>query len=410
MPRDSLDIAVVGAGVAGLAVAIQLTRDGHRISVFERFETSRPVGSGLMIQPTGLAALERLGLREELERRGRRIDSLQGLTVRGRTVFDIAYADLDPSLHALGVHRAALHGVLWDAFAGCGATIETGRAIAATEPVAGGRLALHDEAGRRLGPFDLVIDASGSHSPLRRQVTSARARPFAYGAVWTTAGDIGLGPSSLTQRYVAARIMVGYLPIGTVNGSGPPLAALFWSLKPSDHGAWREGFKAWLEEVARLWPALEPLLGRLDGPDGFTLASYSHFMSPRFSAGPLVLIGDAAHSTSPQLGQGANHGLLDACALADALRDHRDIPQALAAYERRRRRQIRFYQMASGLLTGFFQSDSAALAWARDAGFHRISTIPYMRREMVRTLAGLKTGLFGSAGADHIAGNRLSGP
>jgi 2-polyprenyl-6-methoxyphenol hydroxylase-like FAD-dependent oxidoreductase len=65
-----LDIAIVGAGITGLACATLLSRDGHRVVVYERFDTSRPIGSGLMLQPTGLAALQRLGLRETIEALG----------------------------------------------------------------------------------------------------------------------------------------------------------------------------------------------------------------------------------------------------------------------------------------------------------------------------------------------------
>ena len=400
----SLDIAIVGAGVAGLAAAIALSRGGHRVAVFERFDTPRPLGSGLMIQPSGLAALGRLGLRTEIERRGHRIDRLHGMTGGGRTVFDVAYADLDAALYAVGIHRAALHGVLWDAFAACGASLETGAEVRATQPASGARAALEMSSGRRSGSFNLIIDASGSNSMLRGQVTARKPRPFAYGAVWTTVEDIGIAPGCLAQRYVAARIMMGYLPVGTIDGQGPPLAALFWSLKPETYSPWRDGFADWRDEAERLWPECGPLLSRLGGPEDFTLAAYSHFLAPVFRSGSLVLIGDSAHATSPQLGQGGNQGLIDAVALADALRASQSIDEALAAYERRRRAQIRFYQAASALLTAFFQSDSASLASLRDLLFHRMRHVPYLRREMVRTLAGLKTGLFASAGPDAIAG------
>jgi 2-polyprenyl-6-methoxyphenol hydroxylase-like FAD-dependent oxidoreductase len=359
-----------------------------------------------MIQPTGLAALDRLGLRSEIERRGHRIDRLHGITDRGTTVFDVAYADLDPDYYAVGVHRAALHGVLWDAFAGCGASLESGVQVVATVALAGGRAALETASGRQIGPFDLVIDASGANSVLRAQVTARRPRPFSYGAVWTTVEDIGIASAQLAQRYVAARVMMGYLPVGTIDGSGPPLAALFWSLKPGDHDAWRSGFDAWREQAGRLWPDCAPILKPLAGPEGFVLASYSHFLAPVFRAGPLLLIGDAAHATSPQLGQGGNQGLIDAVALADALRGGGTIEDALIRYERRRRSQVRFYQAASALLTGFFQSDSVALAVLRDLFFHRMRHVPYLRREMVRTLAGLKTGLLTHATPEQIIGGR----
>ena len=396
-------VAIVGAGISGLAAAILLHRAGFPVRVFERFDAARPVGSGLMIQPTGLAVMERLGLRGDLERRGHRIDRLHGATDRGRVIFDVAYADLDPGLHALGVHRAALHGVLWESFVTTGVPLETSATILATEAGAAGQASLVDERGRRHGRFDLVIDASGSQSRLRAAVSARRAHPFAYGAVWATIPDIGLAPARLDQRYRAARSMVGYLPVGTIGGEGPPLAALFWSLKPAEHAAWAGRYDAWRDEARALWPELAPVLAGLDGPERFTLAAYSHFMAPRFHAGRLALIGDSAHATSPQLGQGANHGLLDAVALADCLSEVGDIDAALHAYDGRRRRQLRFYQAASRLLTGFFQSDSRVLAATRDAAFPLMRHVPYLRREMVRTLAGLKTGLFSHATADAIA-------
>src|SRR5579863_7449472 len=142
------DIAIIGAGIAGLAAATLLRRAGHRVVVYERFAASQPIGSGLMVQPTGLAALERLGLRGAVEALGARVGRLHGLNQRGGVVFDLRYADLDPTLYAVGVHRAALHGVLWSAFAGSGAAIETGRQIGELTRVANGRMRLADDKGR----------------------------------------------------------------------------------------------------------------------------------------------------------------------------------------------------------------------------------------------------------------------
>lgn len=405
--RAPLDIAVIGAGIAGLASAILFARQGHRVTVYERFAESRPLGSGLMIQPTGMAALARLGLRDELAALGHKIERLMGRTVGGRVVFDLSYGDLQPGLHALAVHRAALHGVLWRAFAACGASLETGCTIAGAAPAGGGRAAPLAETGRHCAAADVIVDASGTHSPLRAQLGVRPATSFSYGAVWATVPDIGVAPAALAQRYVAARVMIGYLPIGRREAGGAALAAFFWSLKPETHAAWRAGFAAWRDEVAALWPALEPVLGGFRGPDDLTLASYQHFTATAPARGRVVLIGDAAHATSPQLGQGANQGLIDAVVLADALARAPDVATAFALYARHRRRHVRFYQRASAVMTPFFQSDSTLLAAVRDLVFDRMKIVPYLRREMVRTLAGLKTGLF-TAGVPDALVNDLA--
>ena len=389
-----LRIAVVGAGVGGLAHAILLSRFGHTVTVIERFAEPRPLGSGLMIQPPGLAALERLGLRAGLDALGHRITYLHGMTASGRTIFDLRYTDLAPDLYALAVHRAALHRVLWDAFQSSGATLLLGHEVAdPTDPILAGA--------------DLILDASGARSRLRPFVSGKRTPAFAYGAVWASVPDIGIANGTLAQRYIGARVMLGYLPVGRRAPGEPPLTALFWSLREEHYAAWRNGFEAWRNEARALWPALEPLLDGLTGPDDFTHATYLHFAAFRPWRGNLLLTGDAAHATSPQLGQGANQALIDAVVFADALAATDDLTQAFRLYAGARKNHVRFYQYASLLMTSFFQSDSRILPVLRDAFFHPMKQVPFLHREMIRTLAGLKTGLLTSSTPNNIV-NKVS--
>ena len=408
-----LSIAIVGCGPSGMAAALLLSRLGHRVRIFERFVAPRPVGAGLLLQPTGLAVLSRLGLAESIAAAGARIDRLDGRAVpSGRKILDVAYADLGPGIHGVAIHRASLFDALYDAVSRAGIDITPGTTIAAIEPGADRRPVLRDGLGRTHGGFDLLVDASGAQSALRAGLSAAPPRPFAYGALWTTLPLAGhaFDPAVLAQRYVAARHMIGVMPLGTAPGATGPHAAFFWSIRRDRVEAWKKaGLAAWRDEVRAIWPEAALLIAGIDDPALLQPAFYAHFTA-RMPVGPrFALIGDAAHSTSPQLGQGANMGLLAALALSEAIERHASLEAALPAYAAARRRNVRFYQAASDWLTPLFQSDSLAAARLRDLGLPALARFGYFRRETIRALAGLKTGLFSTDGSA-LATVKAAGP
>ncbi|MBR9836060.1 MAG: NAD(P)-binding protein, partial [Alphaproteobacteria bacterium] len=108
-----LDIAIAGAGTGGLAMATLLSRSGHSVRVFDQFETPRPIGSGLMLQATGLAVLDKLGARTKVDALGSRIDRLWGLSVPSlRPVLDVRFERWKPDLYGLGIQRGLLFETL----------------------------------------------------------------------------------------------------------------------------------------------------------------------------------------------------------------------------------------------------------------------------------------------------------
>lgn len=362
-----LDIAIAGCGPAGLAAALSLSRDGHRVTLFERFDAPRPVGSGLMIQPTGLAALRALGLSDAIAQQGARIERLRGLTREGRVVLDVRYAALrQPTAAGIGVHRAALFEALHRAVLAQGVAIVTGRRIVEAPPVSGERRRLLFDDGAGAGPFDLVVDALGAFSTLAPAV----GRDLAYGALWASLDwpeGAALDGAALEQRYVGAHTMAGIMPIGRTRPDGPAQAAFFWSLRKDKLEVWRDaGLDAWKAEVCALWPQARPLLDAIDRPEMLTFARYRHRTLSRPAAPGLIHIGDAWRSTSPQLGQGANMALLDAHALAMAVRATASVADALARAVALRRGHVAIYQAMSWLFTPVYQSDSRLLPLLRD--------------------------------------------
>ncbi len=371
------DIAIAGCGPAGLATALLLHRDGHRVTLFERFDTPRPVGSGLMIQPTGLAVLRELGIADALLDHGAHIDRLRGeASANGRTVLDVRYAALGPRAgFGIGVHRATLFALLHQAVALERIAIETGSTIIGSDSVSGDRRRLVLENGTSAGPFDLVVDALGTRTPLAPPC----GRELAYGALWATLdwpADAGFDPAALEQRYHRASVMAGVLPIGRFPDSDVQQTAFFWSLRADRLAAWRDaGLDRWKAEVAALWPATRTLLDQIRSADQITFARYAHRTLPAPAERGLIHLGDAWHSASPQLGQGANMALLDAYALARAMREASDLAAALPRAIALRRRHVRLYQALTGLFTPVYQSDSRVLPFLRDRLVGPLSTL-----------------------------------
>lgn len=389
-----LDIAICGAGPAGLAVALYALRLGHRPTIFERFDVGRPLGSGIILQPTGQAVLQDLGLLDAIRALGAPIDRLNGADAKsGRTVLDVRYDALPNGGRGLGIHRAALFGVLHDAVVTAGIPIRTGQEAQALRDMPEGRRAVILAGDLVSEPFDLVVDCLGANSPLKPYSNApGKPRQLAFGAIWATLPWHGKGfdAAALAQRYDKASVMVGVLPIGRSAPGGQDLAALFWSLKPDDYDALkRDGLEPWKQAVLGHWPEVRPYLDTVPDFSTMTLARYAHHTMADPTGQALAFVGDSAHSTSPQLGQGANMALLDARALYLALRDHpNDLQRALAHYAGLRRWHVRLNQALSAMFTPFYQSDSRVLPVIRDILVSAIARVPPAPQFLAAMVAG----------------------
>ncbi len=397
---ERLRIAVIGYGTAGQALAILLTRDGHEVEIFERVPTPGPVGAGFLLQPSGLQVLWQMGLLDGVRAHAAPVHRLYGDTPCERAVMDMGYAGLDARLHGLGMQRGALFSLLDQARDGAG-QLHVGTTIVSVDAEQG---RLRDSEGRQHGPFDLMVAADGAASTLRGGVEQGIAldRVYPWGALWCLLpAEDWPHMSELRQRYVAARRMIGLLPVGTRPGDGTPRLSFFWSLPRADFERWQaDGMAPWLEELHALWPQASARFAHLQEPGQLARAVYRDAVMKRWHQGRLVLAGDAAHAMSPQLGQGVNMALLDALALRDALRTHGGGKAALLAYQAQRRAHVAVYQRWSRWLTPLFQSDRDVWAKARDVLLGPMGRMPGGRGHMLRVLSGTQHGWFGAMALD----------
>ena len=387
-----MNIAIAGAGIAGLSAAAFLARAGHRVSVFDKAPAPAAVGSGLIVQPTGQAALAALGLTEALRKRGARLDRLDGRLQGGRRkVLDVRYNALGPDVFGVSVHRSVLFDMLHRAAREAGAELNYGHEVESIDDV-GAELQLRFSNGASSGPVDLIIDALGVRSPFVERKNCF----LDYGALWANApfpSAYGFETNVLNQRYRGAGVSAGVMPIGTLQDGDEPLAAFFWTLRADEFTAWRAApLTQWKENVLALWPEAAPVLDHFISHDQFVFAHYAHHTARAPVEGRVVHIGDAWHAASPQLGQGANMALLDAWALSlalpEAVESSDGVEAALAAFVNMRSAHVKLYQAISYLFTPVYQSDLKFIPALRDVLAEPLSSIWPMPRILASLVAG----------------------
>ena len=360
----TLSIGIAGAGIGGLAAGAFLARQGHRVTVLDQFEAAGQVGSGLMLQETGLVILAQLGLRERAQALGAPIARLCGVSAEtGRAVLDVRYGALRGGLCGIGIQRATVFALLHEAAVASGARIFTGARITAANASSG---TFVDAARGAHGPFDLVVDALGVRSPL----SSAPVKKLPYGALWATLPWPDDGPfdsTALEQRYEAARKMAGVMPSGRAHAGAAQSLTYFWSIRGDAHAEFRAASLVHWKDAARaLWPDTAMLVDQITDHEQLTFARYRHRTHWPAAEGRLIHLGDSWHAASPQLGQGANMALLDACALARAVEVGGEATDIARMYVRRRASHVRLYQLMTWAFTPVYQSDSQLLPWLRD--------------------------------------------
>jgi 2-polyprenyl-6-methoxyphenol hydroxylase-like FAD-dependent oxidoreductase len=400
-----LDVGVIGCGTAGSAAAIFLARAGHKVTVYERVPDPKPVGAGITIQPTGLHVLCRLGLYTYTVSRGSRIDRLLCETRARKPLVDLTYATVGDGLFGLGLHRGVLFEGLYSLVRKLPIDLRTGIEIVDLARATSKTSWFVDTHRRRHGPHELVVVADGARSQLRDDTsTSKRVERYPWGALWFVAKDTRDSDDPRTrllhQVCDGNQRFLGLLPtgVGPLSGPGDPLVSMFWSIHGDRVDEWKKrGLEAWKKEIRELdEKETGPILDQITDIDQILFAAYHDVVMHRWATRNVVYLGDAAHATSPQLGQGCNLALWDAMTLADTLdAEPNDLAFALDRYSRARRDHLDFYQFATRWLTPFFQGDEAWLGTLRDLGMPIMGKLGLTNRVMTLSMLGVMDGFWG---------------
>lgn len=336
------DIAVLGAGVAGLAVARALALRGAKVTVYEQAPEITEVGAGLQISPNGVRVLRALGLDPmAVAMRSEGVKLMDGYS--GREVLHLDLARFRPNDDFLLLHRADLIALLDTGARDVGVDIRLSHQVAEIEgDIDGVSLSFADGTEAR---HSIVLGADGLHSKLRPMLNGP-AKPFFTGqTAWRATVPALGGEAQVAMVHMAAgRHVVSYPLRG---GSLMNIVAVEEREDWMEEGWHHPGDPAELmRNFANFCPGVKALLGRAEAVSRWGL--FRHPVAVRWHSDRTALLGDAAHPTLPFLAQGAVMALEDAWVLAECL-GQLPLDQALPAYQAKRRaRVVRVIEAANG--------------------------------------------------------------
>ncbi|WP_151477839.1 FAD-dependent oxidoreductase [Streptomyces albicerus] len=334
---SSRNVLVVGAGIAGLSVARALARRGMSVEIIER--RSRPAsGMGLFLPANAVRALAELGLQDRVAHLGTPVRSQQLRDSRGATLAEIYLSALwKDTGECVGI----THDNLRAALAGAARVpVRTGTTVQSlTEYDSGVHV---DFTGGGSGDYDLVVGADGIRSQLRRTV-SPGAEPRYAGQICRR---------FLTDNHHAIDRWTVWLGRGTTFLAVPVSKDRLYCCAdlsaPSPQGGEASDVAAWSAErfanrFAGFHPVVAHLLETPEAQDSYV--SPIEEVSPRrWATAHTVLVGDAAHATSPNMAQGVAMAVEDALVLAECLDRPGETRDLLEEYRRRRLPRTRWVQ------------------------------------------------------------------
>ncbi|GAB3901783.1 FAD-dependent monooxygenase [Larkinella knui] len=357
---------IIGGGIAGLTAAIALQKVGIRATVFEAAPIMKPLGAGLALAANAIKAFQKLGISEAILPAGRALDALVIRDQHGREVTrtDTRAVSRKYGIDNFTIHRASLHRALLDQLAGT--PILLGKRAISIDQSGDGLMMRFDDGTVHL--TDYLVVADGIHSAIRQQLLPSTQPRYAGYTCWRAVVDRpDLNLSEATETWgVCGR--VGIVPLADhkiywfacVNA--PANDPKMRGYQVRDLTALFKNYHAPIPEIISQTKD-ENLLWN----DIFDLKPLSHFAFDK-----VVLLGDAAHATTPNMGQGACQAIEDAVILADELAVGDAAPVAFKRFEQRRLKRTHYIVETSRRIGQVAQTQNPVLAALRNGLFRML--------------------------------------
>ena len=320
-------VLIVGAGIGGLTAAVALKQAGREVVVFEQMDSLKEVGAGFTMNSNAVTAIRELGLDKQVEEQGAELTRFVHHTRKGKVIAEWPTGQISANVGApiVGIGRPDVQRILVGALDGV--EIRYGHRFSGLEQDEGGVTATFDNGASERGA--VLVGADGSRSTVRPLFDPTERRYSGY-TTWLASAEFTDFPAETHAQWYGPKTILGAHPIG----GGRTYWYAGWTTDPGGQDA---DMKQAVLDLYGDWA--DPLPRLLQATDPVYMARSDIYDLPRresWGSGRVTLLGDAAHSMVPALGQGACQAIEDGVVLGRILGGAEDDPAALKAYEQRR--------------------------------------------------------------------------
>jgi len=334
MEVQKTTFAIIGGGIAGLTAAIALRKMGIEATVFEAAPEFKPVGSGIMLAVNAMKAYEHLGLYQEILNAGEPFNGLVVLSQSGKVLSKTNTDKLENKLTNVAIHRAALHEVLLSKLDK--SMVITGKRSADINITPEGNKVTFEDGTSVIA--DYVIAAEGIHSPIRGKLFPGSQKRYSGYTCWRGIADNTEARVDTPSETWGKNGRFGMVPLANNK--------VYWfAVKnaPEDSSEMKKyGLDNLLENYKNYHPLVNKVISATNNEH--LILNDIHDLSPinQYAFYNIVLIGDAGHATTPNMGQGACQAIEDAVVLANCLKNNSSVEEAFRRFEEKRLKRTHF--------------------------------------------------------------------